>query len=471
RQALEAETSGYFLVPPGELPHGWRAIPVEEGEAVWGKGFTCCNDPGPHGPCDPASPGGGGGGPCTGDDCKGMAVSRVHLMLVSLNINDEPVGYSPPVGPAVRFMVRYNQRDAFQAANFNYSNLGPKWTFDWLSYITDDPWNASADVNYYIMGGGTRTFTGFDSDTHSYALQQYDQTKLIRTSSSSYEMLSRDGTRKIFSLSESIVKHSRKIFLTQLVDPFGNTVTLTYDNNFRLVAITDAIGQVTTISYENGADAFKITKVTDPFGRMATFAYDTFGRLVKIIDVIGMTSEFGYDGGSDFIKTLMTPYGVTTFTKEPQEGNFRSLETVYPDGERDRVDFTQSDNLGIPDSAPVQSIPAGMATLNQFLVFRNTYYWSKQACAYAYGDYTKAKIYHWLHTTNTDVASGILESVKEPLEGRVWYDYADQSDPSNPSIASIIVGSTNRPAHIGCVMDDGSTQLYTYEYNNFGNVT
>jgi len=44
-------------------------------------------------------------------------------MLVSLNINDKPVGYSPPVGPAVRFMVRYNQREAYQPSNFAYSNL------------------------------------------------------------------------------------------------------------------------------------------------------------------------------------------------------------------------------------------------------------------------------------------------------------------------------------------------------------
>ena len=37
--------------------------------------------------------------------------------------------------------------------------------------------------------------------------------------------------------------------------------------------------------------------------------------------------------------------------------------------------------------------------------------------------------------------------------------------------ASITVGSTNKPAHVGRVLDDGSTQLYTYEYNGFGNVT
>ena len=40
REALEAETSGYFLIPPGELARGWRAVEAQEGETVWGKGLT-----------------------------------------------------------------------------------------------------------------------------------------------------------------------------------------------------------------------------------------------------------------------------------------------------------------------------------------------------------------------------------------------------------------------------------------------
>src|SRR5919205_631792 len=200
KEAIAAEGSGYFLVPPGELGDGWRAVEAKEGETVWGKGSTGTNDPNPHGPCDPATPAGGGGGQCPKDgDCQGMAISRVHLMPVSLNINDEPVGYTPPVGPAVRFTIRYNQREARQPATFAYSNFGHKWTFDWLSYITDQPSSPLSDAEYYILGGGTRRFTRFNNDTQAYAFQQFDQTRLIRTSPNSYEMLSRDGTRKIFS--------------------------------------------------------------------------------------------------------------------------------------------------------------------------------------------------------------------------------------------------------------------------------
>ena len=465
REALETETSGYFLIPPGDLAYGWRAVGAQEGETVWGKGNTGGNEPGPHGPCDPQS---SGGSPCkSGEDCcAGMAVPRVHLMLVSLNIKDEPVGYSPPVGPSVRFVVRYNQRDAFQPSNFTYSNFGPKWTFDWLSYITDNPFSPSADVNYYIMGGGTRTFTGFDNATQTYALQQFDQTKLVRTSPDSYEMLSRDGARKVFSRPNGSIGTSRKIFLTRLIDPFGNAVSLTYDANLRVVAITDAIGQVTTISYEHPTDVFKITKVTDPFGRSAAFDYDASNRLIKITDVIGITSQFTYDAG-DFITSLTTPYGVTSFAKS-ESGTTRSLETVYPDGNRERVEYNQSPGPSIPSSDSPQSVPAGMATRNEFLFFRNTFYWDRMAYASAAGDYTKAKIYHWLHTTNIALTAGILESVKEPLEGRVWYDYAGQPV---SEFSSLVVGSSNQPTHIGRVLDDGSTQLYTYEYNGFGNVT
>src|SRR5262249_7401194 len=165
---------------------------------VWGKGFTNDSD-GRHTGCDDTATGGNDSCKEPSPKCPGMAVPRVHLMVVSLNINDDPVGHSPPVGPPVRFAVRYNQRDAFQPSNFTYSNLGPKWTFDWLSYITDNPTSPAADVNYYKMGGGTRTFNDFDVGTQTYAFQQFDQTKLTRTSPNSYEMLSRDGSKKVFS--------------------------------------------------------------------------------------------------------------------------------------------------------------------------------------------------------------------------------------------------------------------------------
>ena len=318
-----------------------------------------------------------------------------------------------------------------------------------------------ADVTYYIRGGGTRTFTGFDTNAQTYAFQQYDQTQLTRTGPASYQMLWPDGSKLLFNQSDGSLGTARNVFLTQVVDPFGNAVTLTYDGSLRLIAITDAIGQVTTLTYGNTNDIYKITEVTDPFGRSASFTYDALDRLTNITDVIGLTSQFTYETNGDFINSLITPYGTNTFIRG-DNGNTRALDTVYADGSRDRVEFNQS--TSIPASEPPSTVPTGMATQNGLMVFRNTFYWSRTACATSYGDYTKARIYHWLHAVDETFASGILESTKEPLENRVWNDYAGQ-------IAANVVGTSDRPSHIGRVLDDGSTQLYTCAYDGFGHLT
>src|SRR5207249_2943574 len=158
-------------------------------------------------------------------------------------------------------------------------NLGPKWTFNWLAYITDNPSSPSANVNYYVEGGGTLPFTGFSGVSQTFAIQQKSQALLKRTSTNSYEMSFHDGSKIVFALPGSVGGTSRRVFMTQMVDPAGNAIQITYDGSFRVVAVTDAIGQVTTLSYEMANDIRKITKVTDPFGRFATFGYDSSNRL------------------------------------------------------------------------------------------------------------------------------------------------------------------------------------------------
>src|SRR5262249_26226434 len=145
-------------------------------------------------------------------------------------------------------------------------------------------------------------------------------------------------------------------------------------------------------------------------------------RLYKITDVLGLTSRVTYqtrtityisydpvtdihctnyfDYNSDLIFALSTPYGTTTFTlgDGPQtNATMRLAEIHYPDGSRERVEYNQSADVGIAALDPAASVPTGMGVLNNYLYARNTYYWDRNACANAYGDYTKARIYHWLH--------------------------------------------------------------------------
>ena len=211
--------------------------------------------------------------------------------------------------------------------------------------------------------------------------KRFTEAQIVGTASSpvQYERRLTDGSVEVFGQPDGASTYPRRVFLTAWKDPQGNTVTFTYDGSVRIVAATDALGQVTTVSYQH-ADPLKVTKVTDPFGRFATFAYDGSGRLTSITDMGGLTSTFTY-GTGDFVTTMTTPYGTTRFSKGERDYD-RWLEAVDPLGGRERIEY-----LGGPTfSDPPATVPAGMNTWNQYLSKSNTFYWSKRAMALAPGD-------------------------------------------------------------------------------------
>ena len=398
------------------------------------------------------------------DDCPGMARYTAHAMLASLNIEDTPIRYSPPRGLAINFTVTYNQRESQQPQTFSYSNLGSKWTFNWLSYVADDPNNASANAAVYVPGGGAENFSGFDSGLQMYLPDPQSRAVLVRTSTTSYEKRFPDGSKQIFNLSDGSTSAPRKIFMTQWVDPAGNAVTLSFDSSFRITTITDAVGLVTTLSYELSGDPMKITKVAEPFptGRSATFTY-TNGQLTTITDEIGIQSIFTYAAdGTNFISSLQTPYGATNFSAG-QSGTNKWIEMTDPLGGKERVEFR--DNApGI--SATEALAPVGMTNFG--LDVANTFYWDKKAIEMyppvnGVYDYTKARITHWAYNSDGTV-SGIAASEKAPLENRVWYAYLGQSDTNHTGLSA-------NPSQVARVLGDGSTQSSLYEYNSIGNRT
>lgn len=483
-RALDDEASGYFLVPAGTLPPGWRAVPRAEAEGVWGKGLTTSSNAKDTTRYDEQAKRCGGGGAGAGAGVSGMAAWNAHLMVVSQQITDTPVGYTPPVGPSVYFTAVYNQREANQPALFSYSNLSHQWTFNWLSFIIDDPFNPYGNVQYYVDGGGTLDFFNSDVTNQIFHGTVRNPGTLTRTSTNSYELRFPDGSRQVFGFPDGSVSSVRRIFLTQVIDPAGNVATLTYDATNRLTTITDAIGQVTTLHYDRGSQGgvpgtenqhlFYITSVTDPFGRTATFNYAVgpLGSLTNITDVLGMNSSFveGADTVGDtthvtHLGQMTTPYG-TTFFRTGITNRNRWLEVTEPDGGIERIEYAENINVGIAFAEPFSLVPAGMPTWNRYLYGRNTYHWDKKAFAegYATNDFTKARIYHFSHGRNINAAEGLLESVKMPFENRVWFNYPDQDVPTVP-------GADDRPSKIGRVLDDGTTQLQQFERNSLGNVT
>jgi RHS repeat-associated protein len=459
-QTLDEEASGYFLVPPGPLPAGWRAASTIEGDSVWGRGDTGSNkDNGATGPDLFDAISGGGCGGCTS--------WNVELSVVGLQLHDIPVGYTPPVGPKVQFELYYSHRDVLQPQTFSYTNFGPKWTTTWLSYVTN---GGGGSVDLYRRGGGDEPYTFPGTSANVSVPGQFSQAILTQEvdgdgNPTSFTRQLKDGTVEKFTLAMG-----NQFFMTSVVDPQGNTVTIKYDDKMRIVAIVDAVGQVTTLEYGLASDPLKVTQVKDPFGRAATFAYTADGSfLASITDTLGIKSSYAYSSG-DLIKELTTPYGTTSFVAVDDVNNNDQRYLTITDtlGRVSHVEFQQappgSQDTDLPSGSP---IPTGLATTDGLMEWRNTYIFDATQYKLASGssglDFSKARLIHWLHTLD-DSTSRIPESTKQPLENRLWYDYQGEA-------SSIYVGTTNQAWHSARVLDDGSTELWTYAYNPLGNLT
>ena len=77
-----------------------------------------------------------------------------------------------------------------------------------------------------------------------------------------------------------------------------------------------------------------------------------------------------------------------------QSGTNRWIEITDPLGGQERVEY-RDQAPGIAASDPVAQNAPGVT--NAGLDVANTFYWDKKAMQVAPGDYTKAKIKHWLY--------------------------------------------------------------------------
>jgi RHS repeat-associated protein len=479
RGALDTETSGYYLVPGHTGLSTWRVVDNSEAGHVRGMGFTQSQDPNAvtvYAPrcrlCSGSSKASGSSAIIEDDfgspDDDGMTQYSFVEMVSSLQLQDSPVGYAPPKGPPVPVTITYNQREANQPANFTFYNVSPKWTLNWLAYIQDDPTNIGNNVSRIVGGGGAIPESSFAAN--AFAPEEATGAVLSYTAgaTASYTLTFPDGSANTYALPNGATTYPRIIFITSQADRYGNKLSFTYDSQFRLTAITDATARKTTFTYGNTSFPLQVTKITDPFARSATLAYDSTGRLTSITDVLGLVSTYAYDGSS-LVDSLTTPYGTTNFSYG-QNGNSLYLQATDPLGYTERTEFIQG-APGIPFSDPSNLIPVGIVNpFNSYLNDRDTYYWDKHAYAVASGDYTRARNTHWVHLTqNTNVTGDVVESIKAPLENRVWFNYP--GEPVTGGLGTAQSGSLDSPSAMGRVLDDGSTQLTTAQYDSIGNLT
>jgi RHS repeat-associated protein len=454
KKALQEEMSGYVLATT--VADGFEPVDDDEAGTIWGKSCPSQPDPTQQNCEDPS----GGGGGCPSGRCEpGMAQYTFLTLLAALRVRDTPLAYTPPRGPSVNLTLTYNQRDIFQPAVFTYANVGPKWTFDAISYVEDDAAGGVQTVRLYQRGGGMEVFPSMPAGASQSAPDFRHRTILKRLDANTYQRVSPDGSVATYGQPDGVGAFPRKIFLTKETDPQGNSLSFIYSDSLQLEAIADALGQVTTFAYADGASR-RITGITDPFGRTATLAYDASGRLSSITDALGLTSSFTY-GTSDFITSMTTPYGTTEFSTG-SDGSRNWIEAKDPLDARERLEYVRIHDGSIgQNQLPTAEVPNGFELYNANFDAALTLFWDKRAMSLAPGDLASAEVKHWLENPVTHQPRGIIRAHKKALEGRVWYAYEGQSTSH---------GNDGRMTRMGRILDDGSSQFWEYSYNQRGMV-
>ena len=451
--ALREEASGFFLVDTAAaLQPGWRQATTVEKDSTRGRGQTYGNNPSATRADDHIASACGSG--------SGMAVATVKSMLVSLHLRDVPLFYSTPYGPEMSFALHYNERENNEFSEA-FANFGPRWSFSWIGWVNEEggglppagpndyptPFTLAAplggQISYDPLSDTPGPITGPELFRSGY-----DSSQAVRQSPGHYMISYPDGSRREFAHPVGVTS-SRPVLLTRVYDPAGNYVQINYDSNHRIDTIVDAQGGTTQFDYHPTLTR-RILRIHLPDGRMGEFSYTATGLLQSITDASGIVSSFGYVESTrpDRVTSLETPYGVTRFRFGETEffddpTRYRWIETTDPLGNRERVEFNERSDIGIPDAEPWnQGKLPNMPLRNIRLNARNTFIWSKKAFSLASNlsatsadnpanttglvadDYAVAEVYHWLHVS--DLSEAILESTKKPGEERLWFNYPDQ---------------------------------------------
>lgn len=478
--SIDEMSSGYFLVPASMLKgeDGWQEVTAEEGRNVFGRdGGHGMEPPGENVTDDSEK----AGDEEEKKDCvTGMPSYVFHPMPGAVRVSDVPVGYSPPVGRGIFFKINYNDLDSGAPVSAPpFSNVGITWSTDWVSWI-DHPGNfpffTSLPVTVHLMGGGVETST-YNAVEQRFGPNDRSFATIVRSGTSTYLRGLPDGSQELYDTPDDPAYPSR-VFLTRLIDPQGNTTSFSYDSNMRLVGVTDAIGQVTTIQYTHPTDIYKITSVTDPFGRHASLQYNVAGQLTGVTDVLNLSSTFTYDA-SGFIATMTTPYGTTIFRKiQESSGSLRVLEVQDPMGDVERVQYIDTGGSVIIPSTfappPAVNVAGKLVDFhaeNERMQFRNSFYWSRKAWAAAPNDFTAARTYRW-YTDKDWKVTGIMEAVKEAREDRVWFNYPGAAGANESALGlAAYPGKGGQPEKTLRMLADGTPQLTQTYYNEMGNLT
>lgn len=123
------------------------------------------------------------------------------------------------------------------------------------------------------------------------------------------------------------------------IDALGGVSSVTYDANNQIIAATDQLGRITTYRYRSDS---RMESETDVLGNVTRYEYDAVGHRTAIVDALGRRWTYGYDALGRLLSET-DPLGAVTRYSYDDVGN--RISTTDANGNTTRYVFDDLNRL------------------------------------------------------------------------------------------------------------------------------
>ncbi|MCX5846567.1 MAG: hypothetical protein NTW12_09485 [Deltaproteobacteria bacterium] len=243
---------------------------------------------------------------------KGAPVWQVNMVNLNFYMADTPLWYNSPIGPSVELKLSYNSQTSLGGP------FGSKWQLNYRSYLyrAVDNNGAFAGIMVVMPDGNQDLYVPIGAGVFKPPYHVFNT--LTELTENHFELKFPDGEVYVYNIPTGTAVDIS--LLTEMKDAYGQKLSMGYDANGKLMTITDALGKVTTLSYNNDG---LVIQAADPFGRTAAFEYDANKNLAKITDMGGYWTSFTYRHyvlTDYYLESLTNAGGSWGFYFEPADG-------------------------------------------------------------------------------------------------------------------------------------------------------
>lgn len=199
--------------------------------------------------------------------------------------------------------LTYNPVDAFDNIGGTSASMGFGWTLDYdISFL------AFAGPQKRLILPGNRRINFVDDGAGNY--KPFDDPRFdgavmrARGGVNEWELTLRDGTRWRFGpFSTVFVRGGPPTFLTEIIDPHGNSLRIDRRADGRITSVGSAERGV---SMTYGTNGF-VSEIRDTASRVMRYAYTANDRLSTVTDPDGRVTRYTYVGEEEFPAPAVCP--------------------------------------------------------------------------------------------------------------------------------------------------------------------